>query len=955
MKNVISIKGAREHNLKNIDLEIPRNKFVVITGLSGSGKSSLAFDTLYAEGQRRYVESLSSYARQFLGLMEKPDVDKIEGLSPAISIDQKSTSSNPRSTVGTITEIYDYLRLLYANVGEVHCSECGKMVASQTIPEIVSQILKEKKESKILILSPIVRGEKGEQKQILEKTKKDGFVRIRLNGVVINLDDKIEIDKNKKNNIEIVVDRITLPAPSKGGDDPKSDSLRVRLSDSVEVALRHSKGVVSIYNTDTKEEKAFSENFACVNCGISLPEISPRSFSFNSPQGACPKCTGLGRTLEVDAKLAIPNPRLTIAEGAIRPWARSSVSNTSWHVRILEAVGKKYGFNVNTPIEKLKPGISDMIMNGTLNEQYILKYRTASGRIQEYPVTYEGVIKNMQRRYKETDSDIARREIERFMREKVCDLCHGKRLKKEILGVRVGGRSIDLVVEDNVEGLILFFQNLPSKLGDKQKEIAKNIIKEINARLRFLVDVGLSYITIDRSAYTLSGGEAQRIRLATQIGSGLTGVLYILDEPTIGLHQRDTKKLIKTLEDLRDLDNTVIVVEHDQQIMMSADHLIDIGPFAGEHGGKVVAQGSPGQVKKNKNSLTGKYLSGKLEIETPNKRRKGNGKFLEIIGATENNLKNIDVKIPLGEFICVTGVSGSGKSSLVNDILAKRLSVEYHGSLQEPGKCKEIKGVSYLDKVINIDQSAIGRSPRSNPATYTGLFTAVREIFASTKEAKARGYDEGRFSFNVKGGRCEACRGDGVNKIEMHFLPDVYVICDVCHGKRYTQEVLDIYYKDKNIADVLDSTIEDALKFFENIPLLKQKLEVLNKVGLGYMKLGQSATTLSGGEAQRVKLATELSRRATGKTLYILDEPTTGLHFDDTKRLLHVLQALVDKGNSILIIEHNLDVIKCSDWIIDLGPEGGNKGGYIVAEGTPEAVAKNKKSYTGEYLKKILK
>jgi excinuclease ABC subunit A len=947
MKNVISIKGAREHNLKNVDLEIPRNKLVVITGLSGSGKSSLAFDTLYAEGQRRYVESLSSYARQFLGLMEKPDVDKIEGLSPAISIDQKSTSSNPRSTVGTITEIYDYLRLLYANVGIVHCPDCGKIINSQTVSEIVPQILKEKKDSKLLILSPIVRGEKGEQKQVLEKAKKDGFVRIRLNGVVINLDDKIEIDKNSKNNIEIVVDRITI-------DDPKSDSLRIRLSDSVEVASRHSKGIVSIYNTETKEEKMFSENFACPDCGISIPEISPRSFSFNSPIGACPKCTGLGRTLEVDEKLAIPNHRLTILEGAIRPWSRSSVSNTSWHVRILEEVGKKHGFNVNTPIEKMKPGVLDIIMNGTGDEKYVLKYKTASGKIAEYPVNYEGVIKNMQRRYKETDSDIARRDIEKFMREKVCDSCHGKRLKKEILGIKVADRSIDMVVEDNIEGLISFFDSLPKKLNDKQKEISKNIIKEINARLRFLVDVGLGYITINRSAYTLSGGEAQRIRLATQIGSGLTGVLYILDEPTIGLHQRDTKKLIKTLEDLRDLDNTVIVVEHDEQVMMAADYLIDIGPGAGEHGGRVVSCGIPEYVKKDKNSLTGKYLSGKLEIETPKKRRKGNGKILEIIGATENNLKNIDVKIPLGEFVCVTGVSGSGKSSLVNDILAKRLSAEYHGSLQEPGKCKEIKGVSHLDKVINIDQSAIGRSPRSNPATYTGLFTVVREIFASTKEAKARGYSEGRFSFNVKGGRCEACRGDGVNKIEMHFLPDVYVTCDVCHGKRYTQEVLDIYYKDKNIADVLDLTIEDALKFFENIPLLKTKLDVLNKVGLGYMKLGQSATTLSGGEAQRIKLATELSRRATGKTLYILDEPTTGLHFDDTKRLLVVLQALVDKGNSILVIEHNIDVIKCADWVIDLGPEGGNKGGEIIVEGIPEVIAKNKKSYTGQHLNEVL-
>jgi len=947
MKNVIIIKGAREHNLKNIDLEIPRNKFVVITGLSGSGKSSLAFDTLYAEGQRRYVESLSSYARQFLGLMEKPDVDKIEGLSPAISIDQKSTSSNPRSTVGTITEIYDYLRLLFANIGDVHCPQCGKKVTSQSVSEIVSQILKEKEDSKILILAPVVRGEKGEQKQILSKVKKDGFARIRVNGTVLNLDDKLEIDKNKKNNIEIVVDRIVI-------DDSKDDSLRIRLSDSVEVSLRHSGGVVSIYNLDTEEEKIFSENFACPDCGISLPEISPRLFSFNSPQGACPKCTGLGRTLEIDPKLAIPNHRLTIAEGAIRPWARSSVSNTSWHVRILEAVGKKYGFNVNTPIEKLKPSQIDIIMNGTGDEQYILKYRTSSGRIAEYPVTYEGVTKNLQRRYKETDSDLARKDIEKFMREKVCDQCNGKRLKKEVLGIRVGDRSIDMVVEDGVSELIKFFDKLPSSLDAKKKEISKNIVKEISARLQFLQDVGLGYITINRSAHTLSGGEAQRIRLATQIGSGLTGVLYILDEPTIGLHQRDTGKLIKTLEDLRNLDNTLIVVEHDEQVMMASDYLIDIGPGAGEHGGKVVSQGTPDQVKKDKNSLTGKYLSGKAEIETPNKRRKGNGKKLEIIKAEENNLKNIDVKIPLGMFVCVTGVSGSGKSSLINDILAKRLSVEYHNSMQEPGKCKEIKGIENLDKIINIDQSAIGRSPRSNPATYTGLFTVVRDLFASTKEAKARGYSEGRFSFNVKGGRCEACKGDGVNKIEMHFLPDVYVTCDVCHGKRYTQEVLDIYYKDKNIADVLDMTIEDALKFFENIPQLKTKLEVLNKVGLGYMRLGQSATTLSGGEAQRVKLATELSRRATGKTLYILDEPTTGLHFDDTKRLLGVLQALVDKGNSVLVIEHNLDVIKCADHILDLGPEGGDKGGEIVAEGTPEEVAKVKGSYTGEYLKKIL-
>ena len=947
MKNVISIKGAREHNLKNIDLEIPRNKFVVITGLSGSGKSSLAFDTLYAEGQRRYVESLSSYARQFLGLMEKPDVDKIEGLSPAISIDQKSTSSNPRSTVGTITEIYDYLRLLFANIGEVHCPECGKLVSSQTVPEIVSQILKEKKDSKILILSPIVRGDKGEQKQIMERVRKDGFARIRLNGTVINLDDKIEIDKNKKNNIEIVVDRIVL-------EDGDSNSLRVRLSDSVELALKNSKGLVSIANLDTGEEKIFSENFACPDCGISLPEISPRIFSFNAPQGACPKCTGLGRTLEVDPELVFPNPRLTIAEGAIRPWSKTVSNGTGWYVKIMETVGKKYGFNVNTPIGKFDEKVLNIILNGTGDEKYISKYRTASGKIQEYSMQYEGVMNNLKRRFKETDSELARKEIEKFMRDKICPECDGKRLKKEILGVMVGGRSIDQVVNDNVDGLMVFFEKLPDVLDKKKKEISKQIIKEILARLSFLKDVGLSYITIDRSANTLSGGEAQRIRLATQIGSGLTGVLYILDEPTIGLHQKDTDRLIKTLLNLRDLDNTVIVVEHDDQVMLASDYLIDIGPGAGERGGHVVAQGTPSEVKKNKDSLTGKYLSGKMEIEIPSKRRKGNGKNLEIIGAEENNLKNINVKIPLGMFVCVTGVSGSGKSSLVNDILAKRLSAEYHNSTQEPGKCKEIKGTENLDKIINIDQTAIGRSPRSNPATYTGIFTTVREIFASTKEAKARGYNEGRFSFNVKGGRCEACKGDGMNKIEMHFLPDVYVTCEVCGGKRYTQEVLDIYYKDKNIADVLDMTIEDALKFFENIPLLKQKLKTLNEVGLGYMKLGQSATTLSGGEAQRVKLATELSRRATGKTLYILDEPTTGLHFDDTKKLLKVLQALVDKGNSILVIEHNLDVIKCADWIIDLGPEGGNSGGMLVAQGKPEDVMKTKGSHTGEWLKGVL-
>ncbi len=951
MKNIISIKGAREHNLKNIDLDIPRNKLVVITGLSGSGKSSLAFDTLYAEGQRRYVESLSSYARQFLGLMEKPDVDQIEGLSPAISIDQKSATSNPRSTVGTVTEIYDYLRLLFARIGAVHCPECGRLITSQTVPEIVDQILKEKEGSKLMILSPVVRGEKGEHRQVIEKVRKDGFVRIRVNGTILNINDKINIDKNKRNNIDIVVDRIVL-------EDKGDDQIRFRLSDSVETALRCSEGIVAVYNVDEKKEKVFSENFACARCGISIPELSPRSFSFNSPHGACPRCTGLGIKLEVDEDLVIPNPRLTIAEGAIRPWSRTT-AREGWHVKILKEVGKKYGFDIDTPVGQFNEKIRGIIMNGTGEEVFYIN----PGPHTKYAVTYEGVASSLERRYRETDSDAARREYEKFMKEKVCPECEGKRLKKEVLGIKVGGRSIDQVVDGDIEDLIVFFDHLADKLEKKQKKIADQIIKEIKARLNFLKDVGLSYITIGRAASTLSGGEAQRIRLATQIGSGLTGVLYILDEPTIGLHQRDSKKLIKTLKDLRDLDNSVIVVEHDEQVINSSDWLIDIGPKAGEHGGKVIAQGIVEKVRGDSKSLTGKYLSGKLKIDIPKKRRpfgfaqdkKGNRKKLEIIGAEQNNLKNIDVSIPLGLFTVVTGVSGSGKSSLINDILAKKLSVEYHHSLQEAGKHKEIKGIEYLDKVINIDQAPIGRSPRSNPATYTGLFTTVRELFAKTPEAKKRGYREGRFSFNVKGGRCEACKGDGVNKIEMHFLPDVYVTCDVCKGKRYNREVLEIYYKDKNIADVLDMTVEEAYLFFENIPILKQKLITLKNVGLGYMKLGQSATTLSGGEAQRIKLATELSKRATGKTLYILDEPTTGLHFDDIKRLLGVLQALVDKGNSVLVIEHNLDVIKNADWIIDLGPGGGDKGGEIVAEGTPEGIVKVKASYTGKYLKDVLK
>ncbi|MFA7309127.1 MAG: excinuclease ABC subunit UvrA [Patescibacteria group bacterium] len=950
MQDYIKIRGAREHNLKNIDLDIPRNKLVVITGLSGSGKSSLAFDTLYAEGQRRYVESLSSYARQFLGLMEKPDVDSIEGLSPAISIDQKSATSNPRSTVGTVTEIYDYLRVLYARVGDVFCPECGNLVVSQTVQEMVDFVMQEKKGTKLMILSPMVRDEKGEHKHVFAKIKKEGFVRMRVDSVVMDADEEVTIDKKKKHAIDIVVDRIVLEWES----DEDKNQLRIRLHDSFETALRYSAGVVGIVNVDTKAETTLSENFSCPNCHTQLPEISPRIFSFNSPHGACSHCSGLGRTLEIDEQLVFPNKKLTIAEGAIRPWSRTT-TNASWNIKILEVVGKKYGFTVNQPIEKMSKKALDIVMQGTGDEKYVIRYKTALGRINEYGATYEGVVPNLMRRFKETDSDAARQDIERYMRERICPVCHGKRLKKEILGIKVGDRSIDMVVEDTVDGALDFFKALPKNLTDKKQFIAKQLVAEITARLSFLHDVGLSYLTIDRGAATLSGGEAQRIRLATQIGSGLTGVLYILDEPTMGLHQRDTNKLVKTLLHLRDLDNTVIVVEHDEQVMMASDHLIDIGPGAGEHGGQVMAQGTPEEIKNNKKSLTGKYLSGYQSVAIPKKRRHGNGKSLTIIGATEHNLKDIDVSIPLGMFVAVTGVSGSGKSSLVNEILAKRLAEEYHNSQQEVGKCREIQGIENLDKVINIDQSPIGRSPRSNPATYTGIFTTIRELFTATIDAKARGYKEGRFSFNVKGGRCEACSGDGVNKIEMHFLPDVYVTCEVCNGKRYNREVLEVYYKDKNIADVLSMTVTEAAEFFKNIPTLHTKLSVLQEIGLGYIRLGQSATTLSGGEAQRIKLASELSRRATGKTLYILDEPTTGLHFDDISRLLIVLQALVDKGNSVLVIEHSLDVIKVCDWVIDLGPEGGNGGGQIVAQGTPEDIVKVSKSHTGQYLKPHLK
>lgn len=947
--NKIIIKGAREHNLKNINVEIPRGKLVVFTGLSGSGKSSLAFDTIYAEGQRRYVESLSSYARQFLGLMEKPDVDHIEGLSPAISIDQRSASANPRSTVGTITEIYDYLRLLFARVGKPHCPSCGQEISRQSVSQITERVLGFAEGTKIMILSPQVRDQKGEHRQTLEEIRKSGFVRVRIDGSVFNISDEINLDKNKKHNIEIIVDRLTIEKEPKNKQDFKT-----RLADSLEVALRHGKGRVIILEPESKKEHLFSELFACPRCGINLPEISPRSFSFNSPHGACPECTGLGTRLVVDPELVLPNPRLTLAEGAIRPWSRAT-SMSSWYLRALEAVAQKYKFSIHKPIGELRPEYLKIILFGAPGELFEIK--GSGGRI--YKVPYEGVIPNLERRHRESDSDYIRSEIEKYMRTYPCPLCQGKRLKKEVLGITVAGLSIDKIVEESVENLIDFFARLSSENKDRvfsEKEflIAKQILKEIRVRLKFLEEVGLSYITLDRAASTLSGGEAQRIRLATQIGSGLTGVLYILDEPTIGLHPRDTKRLIKALEGLRDLGNSVIVVEHDRETIMAADWVVDIGPGAGEAGGQIVAVGTPENIKKSR-SLTGLYLSGKKAIPLPSKRRRGNGKDIEILGAEENNLKNIDVKIPLGKFVCVTGVSGSGKSSLVYEVLAKKLSAVFHHSKQKAGKHKDIKGLEHLDKVINIDQSPIGRTPRSNPATYTGVFTNIREIFSETPEAKARGYKEGRFSFNVKGGRCETCRGEGAIKIEMHFLPDVYITCDECKGKRYNQEALEISYKNKNIAEVLEMTIGEARDFFKNIPAIASKLQILEDVGLGYMKLGQPATTLSGGEAQRVKLATELSRRATGKTLYILDEPTTGLHFDDISRLLQVLQALVDKGNSVLVIEHNLDVIKQADWVIDLGPEGGDKGGYLVAEGTPEEVSKNEKSYTGQYLKEFLK
>lgn len=939
--NSIKITGAKEHNLKNISLEIPRDKLVVFTGLSGSGKSSLAFDTIYAEGQRRYVESLSSYARQFLGMMEKPDVDNIEGLSPAISIDQKSASRNPRSTVGTITEIYDYLRLLFARIGVIHCPKCGNPIRRQTVAEISDQIIDGTKETKRLaILAPFVEDRKGEHKDILQKIDKLGFARVRIDGTIMEVSEALEkdLDKNYKHNIEAVLDRVIVEP------NQVSEESRSRIYDSVEKALKAGEGKIIVYDFGSGKDKFFSELSACPDCGISIPDIAPRSFSFNSPHGACSSCQGLGVKQEIDPHLVLPNPKLNVYEGGIRPWVRNA-SQSTWHLKIIEEMARENNIDLSMPLGKMSKEELKLILFGTGSRIY---------RVHGYETKYEGVIPNLERRYKDTDSDYIRKEIEKYMVVHTCPVCEGKRLKKEVLGVKVDNKNISEVTEMNIEKAKAFFNQLPSKLNKENKQIGSLIFKEIESRLQFLLDVGLSYLTLDRNATTLSGGEAQRIRLATQIGSGLMGVLYILDEPSIGLHQRDNAKLLDTVRRLRDLGNTVIVVEHDEETIMAADYVVDIGPGAGEHGGEVVAEGPPEDIIINKNSITGQYLSGKRKVPVPKIRRTGNGSELKIIGASENNLKNINASFPLNTFIAVTGVSGSGKSTLVNTILAKHLSMELHHAKELPGKFERIDGVENIDKVIDIDQSPIGKSPRSNPATYTGAFTHIRELFAKTIDAKIKGYKAGRFSFNVKGGRCERCRGEGVLKIEMHFLPDVYITCEECKGRRYNSEALEVRYKSKSIADVLDMTVEEASGFFKNIPVIHSKLKVLSDVGLGYIRLGQPATTLSGGEAQRIKLATELAHRSTGKTFYILDEPTTGLHFEDTKKLVEVLVALVDKGNTVLVIEHNLDVIKSADYIIDLGPEGGDKGGNVVAVGTPEQIAKNKDSITGQYLEKVI-
>ncbi len=937
MSEVIRVSGAREHNLKNISVEIPRDKLVVITGLSGSGKSSLAFDTIYAEGQRRYVESLSSYARQFLGLMEKPDVDQIDGLSPAISIDQKSTSRNPRSTVATVTEIYDYLRLLFARIGVPHCPVCGKAVSRRTPQDIIDEVLKLPEGSRLMILAPIAKDKKGEFAHVPEQYRRLGFARARVDGVVYSLDEYPELDKKYKHNIEIVVDRIAI-----------SEDMRSRVAQSVEQALEIADGVVEVLDVDADEAHIYSQRYACVDHpNEEIPELEPRLFSFNAPQGACPVCTGLGNRLEVDPELVF-NPNLTISEGAIRPYNR--VNSDAWYMKRLSTVADAHGFSLRVPVKEMTDEAIQKVLYGTGDE----KYRISLGDGRAYDSTYEGVIPNLERRYKETDSDFMRKDIERFMRERECHACHGSRLKPVVLAVTVHGLNIMDICTLGVEDALDLFKN-KLKLTSQETIIAEQIFKEISSRLGFMNDVGLSYLELSRAANTLSGGEAQRIRLATQIGSGLQGVLYVLDEPSIGLHQRDNDRLIATLKHLRDLGNTVLVVEHDEDTIRHADYLLDIGPGAGVNGGEVVSYGTPDEVAKDPNSITGRYLNGTEKIAVPKKRRKlEKDRALVIKGARENNLKNIDVSIPLGVMTVVSGVSGSGKSTLINDILAKELSARLHRAHEVPGSHDNVEGINLLDKVIVIDQSAIGRTPRSNPATYTGVFTAIRELFAGTPEANIRGYKAGRLSFNVKGGRCENCQGDGVIKIEMHFLPDVYVTCDVCKGKRYNREALEIKYKDATISDILEMTVEQAAKFFENIPTIARKLDTLVDVGLGYIRLGQPATTFSGGEAQRIKLASELSRRSTGKTLYILDEPTTGLHSADVNRLLGILQKLVEGGNSMVIIEHNLDVIKTADHIIDMGPEGGQGGGMVVASGTPEEITKVANSFTGNYLKPLL-
>lgn len=938
-KKYIHIKGANEHNLKNIDIDIPRDEFTVVTGLSGSGKSSLAFDTIYAEGQRRYMESLSSYARQFLGQMEKPQVESIEGLPPAISIDQKSTNKNPRSTVGTVTEIYDYMRLLYARAGIPHCPKCGREIKKQTVDEMVDRILMLEERTKFQILAPIVRGKKGRHEKVFESAKKSGYLRVRVDGNMYELTEEIKLEKNIKHSIEIIIDRLSI-----------REGIEKRLTDSVENALKLGNGLM-IVDVIGGEEMTFSQNFACPDCGISIDEVQPRSFSFNNPFGACPDCYGLGYKMEFDEDLIIPDKSLSINQGAIvvLGW-QSANDGKSFSNAILQALALKYNFSLDTPFEDYPKEIHDILIYGTNGEKVAVRYKGQRG-IGVYDIAFEGLIKNVERRYRETSAESTKAEYETFMRFTPCATCHGQRLKKESLAVTIGDKNIYEMTEMSVRDLRQYLDEL--QLTETQLKIGKEILKEIKGRLQFLVDVGLDYLSLSRATGTLSGGEAQRIRLATQIGSGLVGVAYIMDEPSIGLHQNDNDKLLATLKHLRDLGNTLIVVEHDEDTMRAADYVVDIGPGAGEHGGQVIATGTAEDIMKNPNSITGKYLSGEIKIPVPTTRRKPKG-FLKVVGAKENNLKNIDVKIPIGVLTCVTGVSGSGKSSLVNEILYKSLAKRLNRARTIPGKCKKIEGMEQLDKVINIDQSPIGRTPRSNPATYTGMFDMIRDLFAATTDAKERGYKKGRFSFNVKGGRCEACSGDGILKVEMHFLPDVYVPCEVCGGKRYNRETLEVHYKGKTIYDVLEMTVEEALDFFKNVPRILNKVQTLYDVGLGYLKLGQPSTTLSGGEAQRIKLATELSKRSTGKTIYVLDEPTTGLHFADVHKLVEILHRLTDEGNTVVVIEHNLDVIKVADYIIDMGPDGGDRGGTVVVAGTPEQVAEHPTSYTGKYVKQML-